>query len=1242
MDDLTASGLIRDFLDRDKEIENLNNHELYHRRKRNIHKRTQLLKQYFEGYHNSHSKYYTFSNTDLFRYYNIDIQHGGQECAQEFLVEIMTKFSHNIIKNHFYIKEEIRTECIYPPEHDFTFENNLKESDKMSHISIENKDAPIIIISHEHINTKQSIQKYLTDSHIERVEDLNRCIGYPAQRTTSYTNFKDYLIISLKLEMYTVTRSHHNIQKIQKDLIKMTFDESIILYEEEYELCGIIIHIGENIQLGHYKSFLKRKNIWYCANDKSVIPITLTLNNAIKKLPDHETPYIYFYRKKNIDIPDNYKPLRNVPIGLQNNGNTCYLNSTMQQIFNNIHLYNSFETSDELEGDFFKRNSKEKSEIAPQNNETHNAFVAQVRHDAKQAEDSRLSGAGTSRIDVIESLMPTESKQEDDSIQTQHVLFDNMPTHLLNSHNNTNTADLYTTPPTPVSRVSTNPESILNPQSRLKLPIQTIPPIDPKSTQIPTMQTTPTTPTPAPAPAPVPKSTPAPVPKSTEPIPTPPTDSRRKQPSPRHGHGLPLDNINNNTLKSIDKETYRYLYYYLIDSEVPELNNEIKSLDKITNEIRNGSAVVHALSSDYDSFTRLKRYVEKLIEILYSQVANKNNKNGQTKISNILDHIFSDYLKLYQEGPDKYNAIPPDEDEGYVDDDTIHLLIKRGAIVRLLIESDLSDDHKIRLLAPLGPNHIKLLIDIDPNGELIHLLARKSDNTARLLVYHDPEPQIVRLLLPRSDSTIQMLLKYNASENLLNLLIPRSDNLVQLLLRENIDEDIIRLLVGFSDSIVQLLIKKNISENMIQLLVNFDENIIKLLIRRGDSKKTIELLLRLPNDIVKLLLQKNVDSKTIEILVPLINSSVLGHPLIQLLLQRHDVEIVRILLENNISVELAEYLKDLDPDAMRLLMYALNEGKITLEKLKLFANQKYNSTQIIGFFTEYTDGNITRNSIIRYASGIEFANNNTGNLPVFVGNNEEESKLSQTQLNNNNKLKIINDFFYENGASHEYIRHKEIFEDNIKLCNKMAEIISQVLNNKIPQTIYQKIIQNINVLHDLSQCTEKNINLIKALFMLKRNNVSNNNDKQKIQEFINDILENCNKNIDTHTGFNVRSNNNNNEESNSEFSDERNYNSEKFEIQGRQMTTLGGNAKFSISKLSTLLSDLNIDFDPNIINTIQYHTNVHLHTDQYILYMKNDLHYLFSKDHYLHIPIYTENDEITSRRYQLIRSRYLA
>lgn len=99
-----------------------------------------------------------------------------------------------------------------------------------------------------------------------------------------------------------LNKKHMNpIRNITEFKIKDVFPEiENIENNEKFVLYAMIIHSGENMNSGHYFSFIKpnednNNNEWFEFNDRKVQKINnCKFNNVLK---EKETPYIYFFKR---------------------------------------------------------------------------------------------------------------------------------------------------------------------------------------------------------------------------------------------------------------------------------------------------------------------------------------------------------------------------------------------------------------------------------------------------------------------------------------------------------------------------------------------------------------------------------------------------------------------------------------------------------------------------------------------------------------------------------------------------------------------------------------------------------------------------------------------------------------------------------------------------------------------------------------------------------------------------------
>merc|ERR1711872_1177818 len=82
---------------------------------------------------------------------------------------------------------------------------------------------------------------------------------------------------------------------------------------KKYELYYIIEHIGSNYKSGHYISYFKKNNTWYCAND--------TIITRIEKQELPSQPYINIYKEAHSVSQSTVEPLDVQDIDLQENIN---------------------------------------------------------------------------------------------------------------------------------------------------------------------------------------------------------------------------------------------------------------------------------------------------------------------------------------------------------------------------------------------------------------------------------------------------------------------------------------------------------------------------------------------------------------------------------------------------------------------------------------------------------------------------------------------------------------------------------------------------------------------------------------------------------------------------------------------------------------------------------------------------------------------------------------------------------
>ena len=133
--------------------------------------------------------------------------------------------------------------------------------------------------------------------------------------------------------------------------VKLNFSEKLDLsnYIElqntgtQYDLFGVITHIGESGMGGHFIAYCKDlwdNNTWYKYNDAMVSPIQNFQNEVV----DFAMPYVLFYKKKDNDMfkkNNNHNVIFQINNMLQNNNMMQNNNNMMNPQINNMNFQNN-------------------------------------------------------------------------------------------------------------------------------------------------------------------------------------------------------------------------------------------------------------------------------------------------------------------------------------------------------------------------------------------------------------------------------------------------------------------------------------------------------------------------------------------------------------------------------------------------------------------------------------------------------------------------------------------------------------------------------------------------------------------------------------------------------------------------------------------------------------------------------------------------------------------------------------
>ena len=181
---------------------------------------------------------------------------------------------------------------------------------------------------------QQLVKKQITALTGDNQWEYNGRDKCDATEITKY-QFYDYVMIQLK-----IFNDNGSKRKLSEEQQKKIINNSLQLPtvddgEQPFQLIGAINHLGPSITSGHYLAVVKKQTApnfsatWWVCDDNSVYDVQ---RNSFPYFKDHE-PYILFYKLSSIPL-DKRKPL-----GIDNQGNSCYINALMQNIINVPELF---------------------------------------------------------------------------------------------------------------------------------------------------------------------------------------------------------------------------------------------------------------------------------------------------------------------------------------------------------------------------------------------------------------------------------------------------------------------------------------------------------------------------------------------------------------------------------------------------------------------------------------------------------------------------------------------------------------------------------------------------------------------------------------------------------------------------------------------------------------------------------------------------------------------------------------
>ena len=183
-----------------------------------------------------------------------------------------------------------------------------------NYFNLSNNNTMIPTISFDHCFKFLSKKEFFQDTYCQNCRQ-----SFPSIYREIIFSMPNYLIIILN-------RGKGNIFNcnviIPKEFNSSNYSFKKENYNQIYELVGIVSHFGESGMGGHFIAFCKHNidNKWRCYNDSIV---TECQNDYLKK----GTPYILFYKNKNLEITANTNLQNgNMDINNNNNNNNCQQN----------------------------------------------------------------------------------------------------------------------------------------------------------------------------------------------------------------------------------------------------------------------------------------------------------------------------------------------------------------------------------------------------------------------------------------------------------------------------------------------------------------------------------------------------------------------------------------------------------------------------------------------------------------------------------------------------------------------------------------------------------------------------------------------------------------------------------------------------------------------------------------------------------------------------------------------------
>lgn len=167
------------------------------------------------------------------------------------------------------------------------------------------------ILNKDYDNMNQYInQNNIT--HNTEYTDRNELI------TNNYQFNGNYIIFDFNIH----NQNNYNINNILND---------IYINDISYNLYNIILYYGL-----HYVSLCNYSNMWYLIDDENVIIKSEDYVNNI--FSSYKVKSLVYIKSELYDFTMR-KQIKNIPVGIKNNGNTCFINASLQVLLSIPELY---------------------------------------------------------------------------------------------------------------------------------------------------------------------------------------------------------------------------------------------------------------------------------------------------------------------------------------------------------------------------------------------------------------------------------------------------------------------------------------------------------------------------------------------------------------------------------------------------------------------------------------------------------------------------------------------------------------------------------------------------------------------------------------------------------------------------------------------------------------------------------------------------------------------------------------